>query len=78
MVIVHAYRRLEANIVASPPLRYNNGDDMPVTARELVLDVSQTDTLDAIRQRIVKKFDEEKQDVSDEQSGSMSSVITIE
>ena len=78
MVIVHAYLRLEGNIVASLPLRYNNGDDMPVTARELVLDVSQTDTLDAIRQRIVKKFDEEKQDVSDEQSGSMSSVITIE
>lgn len=80
MVIVHAYLRLKGNIVTSLPFRYNNGDDMPLSARELILDVEPAETLDNIRQRVITKFDEEKAlyGEADDFASGMPGIITIE
>jgi hypothetical protein len=72
MVILHVYLRNAGNIFTFLTFRYNNGDDMPVLARELIVDVSEEDTYTAIQDRVSKILDEEKQnygEFSTEQSG---------
>lgn len=78
MVILHAYLKSGGNIVAVTSFRYNNGDDTPLEAREVVLDVDTDSTYDSIRQILIEQFDKEKQngENSDGQSGVVS-YITI-
>lgn len=79
MVILHAYLKKEGNVIASLPFRYNNGDDKPVEARELVLEVSDDSTYDSIRQEIVELLDKEKQDVEQTDGfGGMVPYVTID
>lgn len=78
MVILHVYLKAHENIVAVMPFRYNNGDDKPIEAREVVLAIDAESTSDSIRQTLMEQFDKEKQDGenADGQS-SMVSYITV-
>lgn len=80
MVILHAYIRYKGNIVASMPFRYNDGDDTPITARELVLDASDEDTYDLLKGRIAEILDKEKQNYGEfpNEQSSMVPCITID
>jgi hypothetical protein len=79
MVILHVYLKAQGNVVATMPFRYNNGDDTPIEAREVVLDIDAESTYDSIRQALMEKFDKEKQDGEDNSIGQpgMGPYITV-
>jgi hypothetical protein len=62
MVILHTYLRHQGNIIATVPFRYNNGDDTPLEAREVILDVDTDSSYGSIQQALMEKFDKEKID----------------
>jgi hypothetical protein len=81
MVILYGYLRKGSNIVGCLPFRYNIEDIDKIEARELILDLEPGMTYDAVMQHFMKIVDKEKMDngeLTDDLSGDVSGVVTIE
>jgi len=81
MVILYTYLKIDNNIVACMPFRYNSDNEEIVESRELIMDITLDDNYDVIKQKLLHILDKEKQEhgkLTTEYSGDMSSVITIE
>lgn len=81
MVILYAYLKMNGNIIACMPFRYNSDNKILEESREIVLEITPDDTYDIIKQNLLNVLDKEKQEygkLTTEHSGDMSSVITIE